>query len=140
MLSSMPLMFSNLTLVSVDFRLKIGGVQYQGKKLGRSEPNPGQGIAGNLPVLSAFQGLRAAGSCRKMMGSPLHSGDIVLSSEDLGSTSGSRADKQASSHWRSTWVAGAPGDKRKYPGSLGQMCRKESQAKGKLCSSQLSCL
>lgn len=102
MLLSIPLMFSNLTLVSVDFKLKVGGVQYQGKELGWSEPNPGKGIARNLPVLSAFQGLGPEGSRRKMMGPPLGSGDIVLSSGVLGSTAGSRADEQASRHWRST--------------------------------------
>lgn len=64
-------MFSNLILVAIDFRLKVGGVQYQGKKLGWDEPNPGQRIARNLPVLSTFQGPGPEGSCRKMMGPPL---------------------------------------------------------------------
>lgn len=89
MLTSTPLIFSNLALVSIDFRLKVGWVQYQGKKLGWSEPSPGQGMARNLPVLSAFQGLGLEGSCRKMMGPTLRSGDAVLSSGVLGSTPGS---------------------------------------------------
>lgn len=56
-------MISILTLVSIHFRLKIGGAWYQGKNLGWREPNPRQRLARNLPILSVFQGLGSKGPC-----------------------------------------------------------------------------
>lgn len=56
------------------FKLNVGGVQYQGRKLGWNELNPGQGLDRNLPVTAAFQGLELKGPCRKVMETP-SSGD-----------------------------------------------------------------
>lgn len=84
-------MFSNLTLVSINCRLKVGGVQCQGKKLGGGNPIQGRGQPGTCQFHLHFRAWDQKDPAESV--TCLHSGDIVLSSGILGFIPGPYADE-----------------------------------------------
>lgn len=92
-------MISVLTLVSIHFGLKVGGVPYQGKKLGLEGTQSRAGVSQKSASSVCISGPGAKGPCRKMMRLHLHSGDPVLTCSvlgPLGATPESHAEEWAS--------------------------------------------